>query len=227
MPRRWSGQAGSDDVASASTETTEAVTATTEAVTTTVPPTTTTTAQTTTTTTLPGWEAFTVEGSGDDVINFAVPDGDPAVLEFSYSSGSNFSVWSYTAGGERLDLLVNEVGAYRGARPVNLLAGEIVGELEITASGPWTIRVRQLLDSPTLSSSLQGSGSEVVVYTATASRLQVTHQGSSNFAVWAWSASGRDLLVNEIGAYQGTVRIDPSTVIIEIEADGSWSLQTG
>lgn len=218
----------STDATADAPATTEAPTTTQPATTTTTAPTTTTTtAPTTTTTTLPAWEAYTVEGSGDSVIDFAVPGDDPAVPEFTYSSGSNFSVWSYTATGTRLDLLVNEIGAYQGARPVNFLDGETVGELEISASGPWTVRVRPLFDSPELATSLQGTGSEVIVYTASASRLEATHQGSSNFVVRAWSTSGRDLLVNEIGAYTGTVRIDPSTVIIEVEADGAWTLQTG
>ncbi len=33
-----------------------------------------------------------------------------------------------------------------------------------------------------------------------------THQGDSNFSVLAWNEDGRDLLVNEIGEYDGTVR---------------------
>lgn len=221
----------SEEPTSSTTSTTGTDSATTTSIgtttTTTTSTTTTTTAPTTTTTTLPAWDTFTVEGSGDDVIDFVVPNDDPAVLELTHRGSSNFSVVSYTAAGERLDLLVNEIGLYSGARPVNFLTGEEVGELEITANGAWAITVRPLFASPTLESTFSGTGSEVLLYLANESRLSLTHNGSSNFVVRAWSASERDLLVNEIGAYEGTVRIDPSALVIEVEADGDWTMEAG
>lgn len=215
--------------ADGSTTTTEATTTTTEATTTTAQPTTTTTeptTTTTTTTTVPTFEAFTVEGTGDDVIDFSIPGDEPAVAEIAHTGSSNFAVLSYTAQGERIDLLVNTIGSYEGNRPVNFLQGEEVGELEITADGPWTITGRPLTDSPELEESYEGTGDEVLLYTGTASRLAITHSGESNFVVLAWSSDDRDLLVNEIGPYEGTVRIDPSALVIEITADGAWTLQT-
>lgn len=186
-----------------------------------------TTQPTTTTTIPPSWESFAVEGSGDDVIDFSIPNDDPAVIEFTHSGSSNFAVISYTAGGERIDLLVNTIGSYSGARPVNFLVGEEVGELEISADGPWTATARPLSEMPVLNETLEGSGDQVVLYASTESRLTLTHTGDSNFAVIAWSSTDRDLLVNEIGAYEGTVRIDPAAFVIEIQADGAWTLVTG
>lgn len=54
----------------------------------------------------------------------------------------------------------------------------------------------------------------------------ISHQGTSNFAVWALDANlnRRDLLVNEIGAYTGTVRVERGTAGLEINADGSWTV---
>ena len=52
---------------------------------------------------------------------------------------------------------------------------------------------------------------------------RVTHTGSSNFAVLSYGDS-QDLLINEIGRYTGEVLIPAGTSVLEIEADGAWSI---
>lgn len=187
---------------------------------TTIPPTTTTTQPTTTTTAAP------VEGSGDGFIEFSVPGNVAAVLDISYDGAHNFAVTSYTTANERIDLLVNEIGSYHGRVPVNFLAGEEVGYLEITASGPWTIQTLQLTDLEYHLNTATGSGDDVVVVEVSSPTLHITHDGEHNFVVRAWTTS-RDLLVNEIGSYDGTVRSPTGTVVFEINADGNWSLIPG
>ena len=73
--------------------TTTTTTTTVAPTTTTAAPTTTTTQLTTTTTTEPPWEEFTVEGSGDDVIDLVVRGDDRAILSITYEGGRNFIVW--------------------------------------------------------------------------------------------------------------------------------------
>ena len=57
---------------------------------------------------------------------------------------------------------------------------------------------------------------------------KLTHTGSGNFAVWTVNADGEetDLLVNEIGRYQGKVMFDESghSVAMSITASGNWTL---
>lgn len=58
-------------------------------------------------------------------------------------------------------------------------------------------------------------------------RVNLTHNGTSNFAVVLYSASGEriGLLVNEIGAYSGTVAQQISAEGVhyfDIQADGDW-----
>ena len=154
--------------------------------TTTAAPTTTTTQPTTTTTTEPPWEEFTVEGSGDDVIDLVVRDDDPVILSITYEGGSNFIVWSYDSSGDRIDLLVNVIGQYSGRVPVNFLVGEEVVELDITTSGSWSITVQQLSSATAFSDSVSGVGDDVVAYLSTSSRITATHDGGSNL----WSGRG-------------------------------------
>ena len=57
---------------------------------------------------------------------------------------------------------------------------------------------------------------------------KLTHTGSGNFAVWTVDADGEetDLLVNEIGKYQGKVMFDENdhSVAFSITASGGWTL---
>jgi hypothetical protein len=56
----------------------------------------------------------------------------------------------------------------------------------------------------------------------------ISHRGSSNFAVWTIGSDGDqlDLLVNEIGSYQGSrpVDFDETPAALKVEADGSWKI---
>lgn len=58
--------------------------------------------------------------------------------------------------------------------------------------------------------------------------LNISHSGERNFVVWAYDNEGnKELLVNKIGAYNGTVLLSHSgTYQLEIKADGNWSIQS-
>jgi len=169
------------------------------------------------------FDPITLEGSGDDIIDIPVVADFPVVATFTHRGSSNFAVVSYDEGGGRLDLLVNDIGSYDGTVSLNFSVPP--AELEITASGPWTVTISDLRDQPTYDGSASGSGDQVLFVTADAGRLAATHDGGSNFVVRAWG-DRRSLLVNEIGAYSGTVRL-PDAVALEISADGSWTLTQG
>lgn len=170
-------------------------------------------------------EPVTLSGSGDDVVELATPDGAAAVLELTHDGSSNFAVFALDQSGNQTDLLVNTIGAYAGSRLVNL-GGSDIGGLEISASGAWQVVARPLRDAPRAEGgALDGSGDAVVLLPggADASRLTLTHDGSSNFAVFGYSTGGASLLVNDIGRYEGTVRLD-GAVVLDITADGRWTL---
>jgi hypothetical protein len=77
-----------------------------------------------------------------------------------------------------------------------------------------------------MTSNVIGSGDDVIRYNGSAATLTSTHDGSSNFIIWGYESDGRiaGLIVNEIGAYSGTDLIEPGTAILDIVADGSWTL---
>jgi hypothetical protein len=50
------------------------------------------------------------------------------------------------------------------------------------------------------------------------------HTGTSNFVVYAYTSSGAELLVDEIGAYNGEVLLPAGTLLLEVTADGAWTV---
>lgn len=58
--------------------------------------------------------------------------------------------------------------------------------------------------------------------------LNISHSGSSNFAIWLYDQNNRrNLLVNTIGDYDGSVLVDHTgTYTLEIKADGNWSINS-
>jgi hypothetical protein len=162
----------------------------------------------------------------------SVPGDGPAIVDFTHSGSSNFSVVSLDAGLAHIDLLVNEIGQYMGRRGLNVgnfsfTAADIVRHLDIDADGAWSVTVRPVSEARSLTSALNGSGDDFVVFRGpTPTTLTSTHSGSSNFAIWALEPSGAlgDLLVNEIGPYSGTDVVPRGTKFLDLTADGSWTL---
>lgn len=165
-------------------------------------------------------------GVGDDVETFTLPD-EPVVIELTHNGTSNFAVWSLDSGLSHIDLLVNEIGPYTGTRPMQFEFDEPVAGLEIIADGAWSYEVWRLSDEPEQSCRVDGSGDSVIrlnEFKTSNGTATLTHDGSSNFYIWAWSTSDRDLLVNEIGPYDATVLVTVGHNTWDIGADGAWSV---
>jgi hypothetical protein len=77
----------------------------------------------------------------------------------------------------------------------------------------------------------RGSGDDVIRIHATKNPglIRLTHRGDANFIVHTVNAKGKteELLVNEIGPYDGTVLFNAynskGTIGLEIKADGAWT----
>jgi hypothetical protein len=168
------------------------------------------------------FDPIVFEGRGDDIIDVPVVTDTPVVATFTHRGSSNFSVVSFDSAGGRIALLVNEIGNYSGTVPLNFSSPP--AELEISADGAWTLTISDVRDQPRYDGSASGAGDQVLLVTVEAGRLAATHDGRSNFAVLAWG-DRRTLMINEIGAYSGTVRL-PDAVALEIKADGNWTLES-
>jgi hypothetical protein len=176
---------------------------------------------------IPGdFASWIINGNGDDVVALTVPGDDLAILRFTYDGLSNFVAWSLDGTFDKIDLLVNEIGSYHGARPVNtkFLSEEPIRHLDMTASDVWRVDVEPLSLAVTLSGAVSGT-SDDVVQVANTGKATFTYEGSSNFIVWARHRDGQaDLLVNKIGDNTGTHVIPVWTEYLDIVGIGDWSV---
>lgn len=181
--------------------------------------------------TVPTFAAITLKGTGNKVPKFSIPQDVPAIATITYSGSGNFAVWSIAADGSTNDLLVNSIGKYAGTVILDFdptLSAHSVA-MKVEASGAWTIAIKPLGSARAwyTGGPLAGKSDDVVLVFPPPTGLKtslITHDGSSNFAVWTFSGSGGlDLLVNEIGNYSGEDLLPDGTVLLQITADGAWS----
>ncbi len=168
----------------------------------------------------------TFSGTGDNVVSLDKADG-PALLRIVNSGARNFVVWTYDASGNKVDLLVNVIGPYRGVVLVDKDSYEPPAKrLVIKSDGAWQIDLLPLSQANRLAvpGALGGSGDDVVALAGgRPDLLKISHEGQRNFVIWSYGG-GTDLLVNVIGAYSGTKPLNSSTSLLTIHADGKWSL---
>ncbi|MFM9107304.1 MAG: hypothetical protein ACKOWF_11480 [Chloroflexota bacterium] len=114
-----------------------------------------------------------------------------------------------------------------------------VGALGSLAAGaPGAVRAQEAY-CPTVSAVQQLSGwgdsvTQSVAVPAGLLTVAASYEGDSNFAVWVHDVGGgafefgdSDLLVNEIGSYDGqslTRIVQTATLVFEVTASGPWTL---
>lgn len=160
-----------------------------------------------------------LRGRGDDVISVRKPD-EPMIAIIKHTGDSNIIVTAWD--GSMRQGLVNEIGNYNGTVALDF-DGQHTDEIEVQADGSWTIDIQALSSAPAIYGSKSGTGDAVLIVGSLSSPVDVSHTGDSNFIVTAWG-SFRDGMVNEIGNYSGTVRLPNDALILEIIADGRWSI---
>ncbi|MEQ9093198.1 MAG: hypothetical protein RLN63_03765, partial [Miltoncostaeaceae bacterium] len=175
-----------------------------------------------------------VEGSGSRVITAEIGSDGPVVVEASHRGGSNFVVEFV---GNGLDeLLVNEIGTYSGTSVVpEAFSGRY--RIAIDADGPWSVRYRQPEpqgDEPTLLRAFSGEGPQVLQVRSTEDLdpiIAARGSGGSNFIVelvaYGGAVTGRELLFNEIGPFQGETltSVPAGDYLLNLDAEGPWTVR--
>jgi hypothetical protein len=162
-------------------------------------------------------------GAGADVVTITKHAAGPQVAIITHTGYSNFAVHTLDASLGNTDLLVNTIGNYSGTVlfDVRSSRGETTA-LKITADGSWTVKLVPLSSVRSVDGTapMTGRGDDVFYYKGPAKPATFTHNGSSNIAVHTYGTRA-DLLINEIGAYTGTVVWAPG--LYKVTADGDWS----
>ncbi|WNB92635.1 hypothetical protein [Bacillus sp. NEB1478] len=168
----------------------------------------------------------TATGKGDTATDAIPLKAGWAIFDGSHTGGSNFAVQLQDENGNDMELLVNEIGNYKG-KTFAQIPNDGDYFLNVTADGTWNFNIYQTppVDIPDAPTTLTGSGDDVVFFNTSSGnhKFTFTHQGESNFAVLL---NGEDLLVNEIGNYNGSMRNQLGTdgaYAFVITADGKWT----
>jgi len=193
---------------------------------------------------------YTFDGVGDTLTAPFDLRGGLVVLWLQHTGNSNFIVELLPTDGDYGELSVNIIGVYSGIRvhPVQTKALTALKpgtyRIEVSADGAWEIAISQpvFTEGKVLPYDFQGVGdgvTDVMVLDTGIIPVSLSHTGSSNFIVQAFSVDGSnmELLVNEIGAYEGTVALrvrsgaltglEPGLYVISVQADGFWSIRAG
>ena len=176
----------------------------------------------------PTFSTISLSGSSDKVAKFKKATGTAAIAVVSYRGADNFSIQSLDASGSENDLLVNTIGSYSGTVLFDVGSDSVA--FQVTASGPWKIVIKPLTAARAWSGigTVTGKGDDVLLLISPTSGLTpatIKNSGDDNFVVQAYSSSSSDLLVNEIGAYNGEVPLPDGTLLISVLSTGAWSIK--
>lgn len=156
-----------------------------------------------------------------------------AIFRMRHNGGSNFAIWLLDDMGNNVELLVNEIGPFDGAKAVGIQQGG-THLLDITADGDWTVSIEEPrpTSAPSGPQTFIGHGQQVSPFFTLGEGLTtfgMAHDGTSNFAIWLldWRGDWVELLVNEIGPFDGGKAVgiwQGGIYLLDITADGSWSV---
>jgi hypothetical protein len=162
-------------------------------------------------------------GTGDDIVTLTSPPG-VRILKFECPKCTS-NVPVITNGDE--GPVVNEIGAYSGRHVIDVYDDSCTTEIEVKATGKWTLTIQDISAATRVTNSAQGKGDDVLIFTESGSKAKITYNGKSNFVVHGYGARFADLAVNEIGNYSGTVRLTtPGLVQVTADPAGTWSIET-
>jgi hypothetical protein len=123
-------------------------------------------------------------------------------------------------------LVVITTTTYHGSTAFGLHGFDQGTQLEVIGEGSWEIVIAPIADAPELSLPHTSAGDAVFLYSGDAMTWAVTHEGESAFAIEHSSGpdSGASFAVNEVGDFTGSAAIPDGPVIVEVTADGAWTL---
>lgn len=169
---------------------------------------------------------FTKKGRGDGVVR--LPSGvSAALVRVTHEGDSNFGIQVLDENNQpTADLLVNVVGSYRGTTAYGFSDfGAAPAKLRILADGAWSVTLSPIASAPKFDGSASGTGDRVFRYDGDPATVKIRHDGEANFSVLQIGQGYPDLLVNEVGEYEGTVPLSAGPSVLTLKADGDWSVK--
>lgn len=179
------------------------------------------------------------DGEGPAIVELDLPDGAVRTITITFSGTESYQMSLVDEEGEVVGFLGTGSGDYTGTH----LLGEGFSTTETPAAldiveangGSWTVRMQDIAEAPTWPQQSSGTGYTVLRIDPNAvaepTPVAGTHDGEANFIIWAYADGefGDVLLFNEIGEFSGTAQAElgGNVTIMEIQADGAWTVNPG
>ncbi|MFD5093754.1 hypothetical protein ACFWMR_24360 [Amycolatopsis thailandensis] len=123
------------------------------------------------------------------------------------------------------ELIVNDIGPYKGTQWINDMPGYQAKTFTIKANAAWTLTITDESGLPVLEPGKPLSGKSEAVFAVpdAVSSVAVTTKNSGRTAVWVHSGDYSDLPVNQLGDYKGDVPVS-GPAYLSVEGDGTWTV---
>jgi hypothetical protein len=176
---------------------------------------------------LPG-RGVEVDGHGTTQTDEITPQYDGGlnvgidVVTLSHDGHSTFIVTAVQGG--QSENLTSAIGPYSGQRPL-VVEGPVA--FQVTADGNWTLQLQPLPSGATPPFSGKGDAVSAYFTPPTPTTWSVSHDGQTQFVVYAHCVGGSILVEDAAGAVQESkpVTFARGPCFWEVRADGTWSLQ--
>jgi hypothetical protein len=177
----------------------------------------------------PEMEPLVLEGSGDDVVIFDQPIPAVAAMEVVANASSRyFGIRPILASGESGSTLVNTTDVFNGTVLLRGAGDDAISGFEVTSNGPWTFTIKSIEEVSKLAAgeSLEGSGDALIRLDETQGLTTISVVANSESRYFGVRQHGDSSfsVINTTDAYDGTVRLDSGTLLLEVTATGNWQI---
>ncbi len=175
---------------------------------------------------------ITLSGSGQEASDiFELIEG-VSIFELENTGTGHFGIWLMDDMGNKVELLVNEIGPFDGSKIVRIdRASEYI--LDVSAEGSWKVTIKQ--PRPTTAPETKSFSGRDQQYAGPfyldsgLTKFKLKNTGSGHFGIWLLDSEGNkvELLVNEIGPFDGSKAVGLSISGIyyfDISAQGNWEI---
>lgn len=168
-------------------------------------------------------------GSGDDRIAIHKPDRAlPALATIHGGAASHpFTVVARDGDEAPIDTLVYATGPYTGTVPIDLGSATVTQSLAVDAEGAWDVRIYPIQAAAGVWERYEGAGDGVLWIEREPRAITVIgNEAGGDFSVVAYNRRGQKIetVVETDEPYEATHSLEPEALLLEIRADGPWSV---
>lgn len=163
-------------------------------------------------------------GSGSDVVAVTPPTG-PSIVTVTHEGAGDFAIQPQNAGAPIGDPFAVATGAVTGDYLVVFTSP--VSDFAVTADGAWTIEVAAASTAPPFATDTASSGDSPVVLAVPETGelpIAVDYEGSGRVVISVFTASGRQVVVDETGPYTGEATLPAGPGYVGVDAAGAWTV---